>query len=85
VAVVDKDLTPEQQLAQTKEYVEQLPNTEVVKIDAFPLRWRETRRSQKADVAQYYIDKREYTLTVDYTTTAAPAVAADFFAKVKAP
>lgn len=85
VAVVDKDLTPEQQLAETKQYVEQLPQTETLKIDAFPLKWRETRRSQKADVVQYYIDKKEYTLTVDYTTTETPATAGEFFAKVKAP
>jgi uncharacterized protein YceK len=85
IAVVDKELTPEQQLAETKQYVEQLPQTEVLKIDAFPLKWRETRRSQKADVAQYYFDKKEYTLTVDYTTTEAPPIGAEFFGKVKTP
>jgi hypothetical protein len=85
VAVVEKELTPEQQLAETKQYVEQLPQTEVIKLDAFPLKWRETRRSVKADVVQYYIGKKEYTLTVDYTTTETPATAAEFFSKVKAP
>jgi hypothetical protein len=85
VAVVDKELTPEQQLAETKQYVEQLPNTDVVKLDAFPLRWRERRRAEVREALQYYIDKKEYTLTVDYTTTAAPATVEEFFGKVKAP
>ncbi len=83
VAVVDKTLTPEQQLAETKQYVEQLPNTQVIKLDAFPLRWRETRRATVADVAQYYVGNKEYTLTVDYTSTQPPALAQEFFGKVK--
>jgi len=85
IAVVEKELTPDQQLAETKQYVEQLPQTEVIKIDGFPLKWRETRRSQKADMVQYYFDKKEYTLTVDYTTSDVPAIAAEFFGKVKTP
>ena len=85
VAVVDKELTPEQQIAETKEYVEQLPNTDVIKIDAFPLRWRERRRAEVREAQQYYFDKKEYTLTVDYNSTTAPATVEEFFSKVKAP
>lgn len=84
VAVVDKKgLSEEDQLKETKQYAENIPYGTLVKMDAFPLRWRESRRTVVIDSMQWYKAGVEYTVSVSYTTEKAPPIVEEFFGKVK--
>jgi hypothetical protein len=83
LAVVDKGISDEEELKQSKEYAENIPYGELVKMDAFPLRWREGRRTVKMDSMLYYKGGKEYVVSIAYTTEKAPAIVDEFFGKVK--
>jgi hypothetical protein len=83
VATIEKKLPDAEEIAQTKQYVEGIPNSQLLKGDAFPLRWRESRRTVIFDATLYYVGGVEYVVGVSYTTTSAPPIAAEFVSKVK--
>jgi len=83
LTTIEKGLTPEDQLAQARQYMEAIPKGEVFEEKGFPLRWREVRQFGKFDFVMYYQDGKELTLSVAYTTPAPPPEAAEFFARVK--
>ncbi len=76
-------LTDEEEIKQSKEYAENIPYGEVLKMDAFPLHWREGRRQVKADCMLWYKGGKEYVATVAYTTEKPPQTLQEFFDKVK--
>lgn len=82
---VDKgpDATPETSLAEAKDYADQIPNSELIKVDAFPVKWRETRRTTKVEAWLFHKDRWDYTAAVNYSTPQPPALSAEFFSKVK--
>ncbi len=82
---VDKgsDSTPEKSLAEAREYADQIPNGEIINVDGFPVRWRETRRTTKVEAWLYYKDGWDYTAAVSYSTPEPPALGPEFFSKVK--
>ncbi len=83
LAVVDKGISDADELKQAKEYAEAIPNGELVKMDAYPLRWRESRRTVAVDNVLYYKGGKGYVVSVSYTTEKAPAIVQEFFDKVK--
>jgi hypothetical protein len=84
VATVDKEgLAPEQQLAQTKAYVEGMPKSELLEGGSFPLKWREVRTSEAYENWQWYQGGKEYTVRAAYTSATPPPIVAEFFSKVK--
>jgi hypothetical protein len=88
LAAVDKNVegekpTPEAILAEAKDYADQIPNGEIIQVNAFPVKWRESRRTNKVESWMYYKDGWEYTASVTYNTEQPPASASEFFAKVK--
>jgi hypothetical protein len=85
VATVDKGgLTTDQELAETKAYVEGMPKSELLEGAAFPLKWREVRTNLAYESWQWYVGGKEYTAKVAYTSEKPPPIVAEFFAKVKA-
>lgn len=84
VSVVDKGLSDDEELKQSKEYAENIPYGTLIKMDAFPLRWRESRRTVIIDSMLYYKGGKEYVVSVSYTTEKAPAIVDEYFGKVKA-
>jgi hypothetical protein len=82
LAVVDKGLTPEEELAQAKEYAEAIPNGQLIQLDAYPVKWRESRRTQIIESWLFYKDGKEYVASVTYTSQQPPELAAEFFSKV---
>jgi hypothetical protein len=83
LAVVEKNISDEEELAQSKQYAENIPYGEVLKMDAFPLHWREGRRQVKADCMLWYKGGKEYVVTAAYTSDKPPDILQEFFAKVK--
>jgi len=84
IAVVDKEgISDEEELKQSKEYAENIPYGTLVKMDAFPLRWRESRRTVIIDSTLYYKGGKEYVVSVSYTTEKPPAITDEFLGKVK--
>lgn len=83
LAVVEKNISDEEELKQSKEYAENIPYGELIKMDAFPLHWREGRRTVKADCMLWYKGGKEYVATVAFTTEKPPAILQEFFDKVK--
>ena len=83
LAIVQKDVPDEEELKQTKEYADGIPNGELIKMDAFPLKWREKRRAEIVDSVLYYKGGVEYVVSLAYTSEKPPDIAEEFFAKVK--
>ncbi len=83
LAVVEKNVSPEQALQDAAEYAKGLPKTEVLAADAFPVKWREVRQFGMLESACWYFDGKEYTVSVQYSTQQVPAPMAEFFSKVK--
>lgn len=83
VAIVDKGVPAEQALRDAAEYAKGLPKTEVLSADAFPVKWREVRQFGMLESACWYLDGKEYTVSVQYSSQQAPPELPDFFAKVK--
>lgn len=84
VATIDKGaLTPEQQLAETRTYVEGMPKSQLLVGDAFPLKWRELRTNLAYESWQWYAGGKEYTAKVAYTSEQPPPLAGEFFARIK--
>lgn len=83
LAVVDKGISEAEELKQAKEYAEGIPNGELVRMDGYPLRWRESRRTVAMDNVLYYRGGKEYVVSVSYVTEKAPAIVQEFFDKVK--
>ena len=83
VTTIEKKLSDAEEIAQTRQYVEGIPNSQLLKGDAFPLQWRESRRTVIFDGTLYYVKGIEYVVGVSYTTTSAPPIAAEFVSKVK--
>lgn len=81
LAVVDKGISPEEELKQAKEYAEQMPNAQLLQLDQYPVKWRESRRTTMAELWLYYKDGKEYVASVVYNSEKAPAEAAEFFSK----
>ncbi len=81
--IVDKTLSPEDELKEAKEYAEQMPNAQLIQLDKFPMKWRESRRTTMAELWLFYKDNKEYTVSVEWTTQAEPAEAAEFLSKTK--
>jgi hypothetical protein len=77
-----KPLTPEAQLAQAKEYAEQMQNATLLQLDKFPVKWRESRRTTMAELWLFYKDGKEYTVSVEYSSQQPPPELAEFFSKV---
>lgn len=86
---VDKgpDATPEKSLAEAKEYVDQIPNGEIIQVNAYPVKWRESRRTAKVEAWMVFNKGSEtgweYTALVSYSTPQQPAMSAEFFSKFK--
>ena len=76
-----KPLTAEADLAQAKEYAEQMQNATMIQLDKFPVKWRESRRTSMAELWLFYKDGKDYTLSAEYSSQVAPAEVAEFFAK----
>ncbi len=83
LAVVDKNISDAEEIAQSKQYAENIPYGEVLKMDDFPLHWREGRRQVKADCMLWYKGGKEYVVTAAYTTEKPPEILPEFFGKVK--
>ena len=83
VAVVEKGVSPEQALQDTVEYAKGLPKTTVL-TETFPVKFVEERQFGKLESAVYYLDGKEYTASVQYSSNQVPPDLSDFFAKVKA-
>jgi hypothetical protein len=84
VAVVDKEgISDAEELKQSKEYAENIPYGTLVKMDEFPLRWRESRRTVIIDSTLYYKQGKEYVISVSYTTEKPPTITEEFLGKVK--
>ncbi len=84
IAVVDKGgISDEEELKQSKEYAENIPYGTLVNMEAFPLRWRESRRTVIIDSTLYYKGGKEYVVSVSYTTEKPPAITEEFLSKVK--
>ncbi len=83
LAVVDKGVSDAQALQDTVEYAKGLPKTEVLSADAFPVKFRETRQFGMLESAVWYLDGKEYTVSVQYSTQQVPPPMAEFFSKVK--
>jgi hypothetical protein len=84
ISVVDKGgISDEEELKQSKEYAENIPYGTLVKMDAFPLRWRESRRTVIIDSTLYYKGGKEYVVSVSYTTEKPPAIVEEYLSKVK--
>lgn len=83
LATVDKTISAEQELAEVAEYAKTLPKAEVFEASSYPLRWREVRQFRRLDSWLYYLDGKEYTVTVDYSTEALPPIGEEFFSKIK--
>lgn len=82
--VVDKaGLSAEDDLKQALEYAEGIPNGQILQKDQFPVKWRESRRTQMAEIWLYYKDGKDYTLSVEYSSQQQPPEAAEFFAKAQ--
>jgi hypothetical protein len=81
--VVDKGISPEEELAQAKEYAEQMQNAQLIQLDKYPVKWRESRRTTMAEMWLFYKDGKEYTVSVEYTTQQPPQESAEFFSKLK--
>lgn len=80
---VQKDLSPEEELAQAREYVREIPKGEVFDDAAFPLKWREVRQFHTIDFQMYYVDGQELTLSVQYPAPPAPKQTGEFFSRAK--
>jgi hypothetical protein len=80
---VQKDLTPEEQLAEARAYMHEIPKGEVLADGGFPLRWREVRQFFKLESVMYYEDGKEMTLSVQYNTQDPPKETDEFFARAK--
>jgi hypothetical protein len=78
-----KPIASEAALKTANEYVEQMQNAQVVQINEFPVKWRETRRTSTAEMWLFYKEGKEYTFTVEYSAQKAPAEAAEFFSKIQ--
>jgi len=84
VAVVDKaGYTPEQQLAETRAYVEGMPKTQLIEGNAFPMKWIEVRTNLAYVNWQWFKDGKEYTARVAYTSQQPPPIVDEFFSRVK--
>jgi len=83
LAVVDKGVSPEQALQDAVEYAKGLPKTEVLAAEAFPVKWREVRQFGMLESATWYLDGKEYTVSVQYSSNNVPRDLAEFFTKVK--
>ncbi len=83
LAVVEKGVSDEEEMKQSKEYAENIPYGELVQMDKFPLRWREGRRQTKVDSMLYYKGGKEYVVSIAYTTEKAPPIVDEYFGKVK--
>jgi hypothetical protein len=83
LAVVKKDIPDQEELQQSKEYAEGIPNAQVLKADAFPVQWRESRRTGTIDAVLYYKGGVEYVVSVTYSSEQPPPIDAEFLGKVK--
>jgi hypothetical protein len=84
VATVDKQgQTPDQQLAETRAYVEGMPKSQLIDGSAFPLKWLEVRTNLAYVNWQWFKDGKEYTVRVAYTSPEPPPIVAEFFSKVR--
>jgi hypothetical protein len=83
LAVVDKQIAPEQELKDIAEYASTLAKAEVMEGSKYPLRWREVRQFRKLDSWLYFQGDKEYTITVDYSTETLPETAVEFFSRIK--
>ncbi len=81
--VVEKGLPLDQEFAQVTEYAKAIPKGELVDIEKWPVKWREVRQFGNFEFWMYYLDGKEYTLSVQYATLKAPPTAAEFFARAK--
>ena len=82
--VVDKgSLTSDDELKQAKEYAEQMQNAQLIQLDKFPVKWRESRRTTMAEMWLFYKDGKEYTVSAEYSSPQPPPEMAEFFAKVQ--
>lgn len=78
-----KPITPEEELTTAKEYAEQMQNAQLMQLDKYPVKWRESRRTTMAEMWLFFKDGKEYTASVEYSSQQPPAEAADFFAKIQ--
>lgn len=78
---VSRGVAPEVALAEAREYVRAIPNGELLDERAFPIRWREVRRSTRIEMQMWYLDGVELTLAVSYATPSAPREMAEFFSR----
>ncbi len=81
--VVDKSMSAEDALKEAKDYAEQAQKAELLQTDKYPVKWREARRSTGVESWLYFKDNKEYTVSVEWSTQAEPAEAAEFFSKVQ--
>ncbi len=84
--VVDKSadkISPEDELKISKEYAEQMQNAQLIQLDKFPVKWRESRRTSMAEMWLFYKDGKEYTVSAEYSSPQPPPEMAEFFSKVQ--
>lgn len=85
LATVDKGITPHEELTQTQQYVSTEPKVTIFADQRFPVEWRENHQFRKLDSRLYYLDGKEYTVSVQFVTDQPPALEAAFFRTVKTP
>jgi hypothetical protein len=83
VAVVEKGIPAAEELAQISDYAKAIPKGEVLDVGQFPVKWREIRQYGTLEAAVYYLDGKEFTVSVAYSSNQAPPQLAEFFSKVK--
>lgn len=83
IDVVDKGGTAEEALKQAKEYAEQMQNAQLIQLDKFPVKWRESRRTSLAEMWLFYKDGKEYTVSAEYSSQQPPPEVAEFFSRLK--
>lgn len=84
LAVVEKGIPAEEELAQISEYARAIPKGEVLDVAQFPVKWREIRQYGVLESHVYYLDGKELTVSVAYSSNQPPPQLAEFFSKVKA-
>ncbi len=78
-----KPITAEDELKTAKEYAEQMQNAQLIQLDKYPVKWKESRRTTMAEMWLFYKDGKEYTVSVEHSSQQAPAEAAEFFSKIQ--
>ncbi len=83
VQIVEKNIPADEERSQMAEYAKAMPKGEVIDIEKFPLKWREVRQFDQYEAELYYLEGKEYTISVAFSSQKPPPQMGEFFSKVK--